>query len=60
MLTILDDGAGMKRSAGADLIGLQLAPLLAQQVNGRIGREDGNGTTFRITFPVRHRAVAEA
>jgi len=58
VLTIRDDGVGMRATSGAGSIGLQLVPLLAQQIEGTLEREDGPGTAFRIAFPARHRVAA--
>lgn len=58
VLTISDDGIGMQRETDKGSIGLQLVPLLAQQIQGRIERENGSGSTFRITFPARTRQAA--
>src|SRR6185369_4329573 len=61
VLTIRDDGTGIQDSRGRPgSIGLQLVPLLAQQLQGNVEREDGPGTTFRVVFPVKHRANADA
>ena len=60
-LTIRDDGVGIRDTRGGPgSIGLQLVPLLAQQLQGNVEREDGSGTTFRITFPIKSRADADA
>lgn len=58
-LAIRDDGVGMREPQGTGSIGLQLVPLLAQQIQGEVRREDGSGTSFRILFPARQRAMAE-
>jgi two-component system, sensor histidine kinase PdtaS len=60
VLTIRDDGVGMKGVAKTGSIGLQLVPLLAQQLQATIERKDADGTTFCVTFPVRQRVVTEA
>jgi two-component sensor histidine kinase len=61
VLTVRDNGIGIQDSkGGAGSIGLQLVPLLAQQIQGTMERESGPGTTFRISFPARRRVSAEA
>jgi two-component sensor histidine kinase len=60
VLIVRDDGVGIREAARDGSIGLQLVPLLAQQINGSVDREDGQGTAFRITFPATARATAES
>jgi two-component sensor histidine kinase len=60
VLTIRDNGVGMTGEASAaGSIGLHLVPLLAQQIRGTVEREEGDGTTLRVTFPARQRVTAE-
>jgi two-component sensor histidine kinase len=61
ILAVRDDGIGLQNPKGKDgSIGLELVPLLAQQIQGTVARENGSGTTFRITFPARRRLSADA
>lgn len=52
VLTVSDDGAGIDADKKGGT-GLQLAQMLAQQVNGRFDQVGGAGTTFALTFPLR-------
>jgi two-component sensor histidine kinase len=60
VLTIRDNGVGVRDQARPGSIGLQLVPLLAQQIQGTVERENGDGTMFRITFPARQRRTGDA
>lgn len=53
-LTVADDGIGMPEGfdlAQSHSLGLQLATMLAKQIDGTIALERGQGTRFEITFP---------
>lgn len=60
ILDVQDDGIGLPGSEAAPRglgLGLQLLDGFARQLGGRLLREDGPGTCWRVRFPLRERAA---
>lgn len=57
LLIIEDDGVGIRKDidiAHHDSLGMQLVQILAQQLNGKVDMEIGQGTRFIVTFKERN------
>jgi two-component sensor histidine kinase/PAS domain-containing protein len=55
-LQVGDTGVGLPRGIDfrtTDSLGLQLVSVLTEQLGGTLSCEQGHGTTFRLTFPLR-------
>jgi two-component sensor histidine kinase len=55
LVTVADDGVGLpsdERLADTKSLGLQLVPLLVEQLRGQIAIERDGGTRFRLRIPV--------
>lgn len=54
VLTVADDGVGLPEELNwqdTKSLGLQLIPILAEQLEGRVALDRSAGTRFQITFP---------
>lgn len=55
-LTVADDGVGLPKGVHfdeTDTLGLRLVRSLADQLDGAINVQNGRGTMFRLTFPIK-------
>ena len=60
-LLVSDDGRGLPEDLEIeriDSLGMQLVPLLAEQVRGTLRMERGPGARFELRFPIESRGVA--
>jgi len=56
IVTVADDGVGLPKDVRfdeTDTLGLRLVRSLADQLDGAINVQNGRGTTFRLTFPIK-------